>query len=218
MFEFVVWAQNGQGTRSDTVTEEDLRGSVNPRTRRQQQVPFRGHIVPESIGSSFQGNWAHQQHRQDHVGEQRREPDNLTQPNFTSHQLNQTQSIQFKYYVTALIDSFPNDEVDDDPAEQQRTQKFPAHRPQVFDTIGDTQYSVTKPTKNHKSSYSMWWTCDELVTYVQYSSTGETVSLTIDTRPLIFLVTLAPPTRQDSVFHQLPCKKKKGRPRNRIHS
>ena len=77
MFEIVVRAEDGEGTRSDAVAEEDLRGSVDPRTRCQQKMPFGSDVVEESRAGSVQGHCPHQQHRQDDVWKQRREPNYL---------------------------------------------------------------------------------------------------------------------------------------------
>ena len=81
IFKGVVGPQGRQGTSSDAVGEEDLRRAIDPRPWCQQSLPDWCHIVPETDTGALQRYGTNQQHGQDEVGEERREPDDLSHTN-----------------------------------------------------------------------------------------------------------------------------------------
>ena len=94
-----------------------MRGAIDPRLGIEQLFPIRGDVLPHAFGRPLQRDGSEEEHREDEVREQRREPDNLPRG----------------------VKAFPDDAVHDDPAQQEGAEEFPLHAAQFVDAAGDVQ-------------------------------------------------------------------------------
>ena len=86
--------------------------------------------------------------------------------------------------------AFPNDQIDNDPSQDQCTKQFPLHSSQIFHSSGDTQNTLAVQKKDKKKiasnshhfkliiyDGSFIVIITEIITYSQYSSTGDLLLL-----------------------------------------
>lgn len=123
--ELVVRAQSRQCPSADTVGEENLRGSVDPWARCEQLLPSGRDVVKQTVVGAVQRHRSSQKNEKHHVGEQGWKPDDLT----------------------ALMQTTPDDKVNEQPADNQTTQELPLHPADAFDTGGDPENPSSKISK-----------------------------------------------------------------------
>ena len=116
-----------------------MRGSVYPGCSPPEEIPLRADVVQQAGPRPLQCEGTAQQDRQHQVGGQRCEPDYLTD----NLQVYKASDIALCHLPT-LVETFPDDQIDEDPGQAQAAHQLPLDPAQTFlqSRVGP-QHSVT---------------------------------------------------------------------------